>query len=63
MGVHSFIALVLSVVLQGSVLDPILFLIYIDDLVNCFTASTSGSFADDKRLSKTISCCRDENII
>ena len=63
MGFHSLIALVLSGVPQGSVLGPILFLIYIDDLENCLSASTSGSFADDTRLSKTISCCEDKNIL
>ena len=62
-GVHSTLALVLSGVPQGSVLGPILFLIYIDDLQNCLKGSTSGSFADDTRLSKTITCCGDVTIL
>ena len=42
---------------------PTLFLIYIDDLENCLSAPTLGSFADDTRLGKTISCCEDKHIL
>lgn len=57
------VALVLSGVPQGSVLGPILFLMYIDDIEKCLSGSTSGSFADDTRLSKTINCCEDHTIL
>ena len=62
-GVHSSLSLVLSGVPQGSVLGPILFLIYINDLQGCLKGSTAGSFADDTRLSKQISCCDDVSVL
>ena len=40
-----------------------IFLIYIDDLNNCLKGSSSGSFADDTRLSKSIACCSDVLIL
>ena len=57
------LALVLSGVPQGSVLGPILFLIYINDLQCHLKGSTAGSFADDTRLSKQISSCDDVLIL
>ena len=58
-GELSFISLVLSGVPQGSVLGPILFLLYINDLVDVTQHSICRSFADDTRLSKSISTCND----
>ena len=57
------LALVLSGVPQGSVLGPILFLVYINDLQCHLKGSTAGSFADDTRLSKQISSCDDVLIL
>ena len=62
-GFHSMLALVLSGVPQGSVLGPILFLIYINDLHCHLKGCTAGSFADDTRLSKQISSCDDVLIL
>ena len=62
-GIHSFLAFVISGVPQGSVLGPILFLIYIDDLKNCLKSSSASSFADDTRLGKQISCCEDTTLL
>ena len=53
-GFHSHSILVLSGVPQGTVLGPILFLIYINDINNQIEHSSLRSFADDTRLLKDI---------
>ncbi|KAL5271503.1 hypothetical protein ACHWQZ_G001943 [Mnemiopsis leidyi] len=54
-GVHSNSAKVLSGVPQGSVLDPLFFLLFINDLEEVVKASKVSFFADDTRVSKQIS--------
>ncbi|KAL5254793.1 hypothetical protein ACHWQZ_G014287 [Mnemiopsis leidyi] len=53
-GVQSFIAGILSGVPQGTVLGPLLFILFINDLELCVTSSTVGFSADDTRISKQI---------
>ena len=55
-GVHSDIAKVISGVPQGSVLGPLLFILFINDLEQVVTSSRVSFFADDTRVSKQIGC-------
>ena len=59
-GVHSYTTLVLSGVPQGTVLGPILFLIYLNDINSSIKyGCTIRSFADDSRLFNPISTSQD----
>ena len=58
-GVHSNSAKVLSGVPQGSVLGPLFFLLFINDLEEVVKASKVSFFADDTRVSKQIGCFED----
>ena len=58
-GVHSDIAMVLSGVPQGSVLGPLLFILFINDLEMVVSFSRVSFFADDTRVSKLIGFTED----
>ena len=51
-GKHSEAAKVISGVPQGTVLGPILFILYLNDLQSCIQHSVISSFADDTRMKK-----------
>ena len=56
-GKSSEIKLVISGVPQGTVLGPLLFILFLNDLNNCIQYSQFKLFADDSRLIKVINPC------
>ena len=53
-GQISFLAMIISGIPQDTVLGPILFLIFINDIAHCVSDSVIRCFADDNRVSKAI---------
>ena len=62
-GTHSQPAKVISGVPQGTVLGPILFIIYLNDLESCIKHSVISSFADDTRLKRAINSTEDTTLL
>ena len=62
-GEHSYPAKVVSGVPQGTVLGPVLFIIYLNNLESCIKHSVVSSFADDTRLKKSINTVNDTKLL
>ena len=60
-GCHSYIGQVLSGIPQGSVLGPLLFLLFVNDMNQALEHSTLRMFADDSRLVQAIDPIHPEN--
>ena len=62
-GTHSIPADVLSGVPQGTVLGPLLFLAYINDLPDSLRSSDARLFADDSLLYRTVNGAKDNSLL
>eukprot|EP00116_Pleurobrachia_bachei_P002724 sb/3462986/ len=62
-GVKSRVAAVKSGVPQGTVLAPLLFLLYVDDMADVLQHSTMKLFADDAKVKKSIKTEEDRSLL